>query len=150
MRRAVGRRRSLWTPAGRGSAVLAISAALAVAAGCGNRHAPDLFVIERSGAGPGARLQLRVYDDGQVRCNGGERRRLPDQRLLDAREIARELNALAPRTLPPGPRSVLRYRVELEEGVVRFADSSPGQVEAMFETQLLVRRIAREVCGLRR
>ena len=119
-------------------------------AGCGNRRAPDLFVLTRTGAIPGAALTLRVYDDGQVRCNGGERRRLPEELLLDARRIARELNELAPAALPPRPRSILRYRMRLEEGTVRFADNSRGQARAMFETQAFARRVARDVCELLR
>ncbi|MDQ4040886.1 MAG: hypothetical protein M3141_03955 [Actinomycetota bacterium] len=125
-------------------------ALLAVLAGCGNRHSPDLFVLDRAGEIPGAQLRLRVYDDGQVRCAAGERRRLPDQLVLDAREIARELNALAPRTLRPRPGSILRYRLRLEEGSVRFADNSRGQAPAMSLTQAFTRRVAREVCGLPR
>ena len=130
----------------RGAALLLALAA----AGCGNRTSPDLFVLERTGAGPGARLSLRVQDDGQVSCNRAARRRLPDDALLDAREIARELNEVAPRTLPPGRRSVLAYRVKLEEGTVRFSDSSRRQSKAMFLTQAFTRRVAREVCGLAR
>ena len=117
-------------------------------AGCGNRRAPDLFDVQRDGALPGARLELRVSDDGRVRCNGGEPRRLPDELLLDAREIARALDDLAPRALPSRPRSQLRYRVRAEGGTVSFADNSPGQEKAMSETQAFVRRVAREVCGL--
>jgi hypothetical protein len=124
--------------------------AVAAAAGCGNRTTPDLFALERYGSVPGARLSLRVNDNGQVRCNGGERRRLPDQQVLDAREIARELNEVAPRTLARRPGSILRYRLELEEGTVRFADNSRGQEEAMALTQAFARRVAREVCGLAR
>jgi hypothetical protein len=124
--------------------------ALVLAAACGNRASPDLFVLTRTGTIPGARLVLAVSDDGRVRCNRGERRRLPDQLLLDAREIARELNAIAPRRLRAGPRSILTYRLRLEEGTVRFSDSSRGQTEAMFATQAFSRRVAREVCGLRR
>lgn len=129
--------------------LVALAAAVALA-GCGNRHAPDLFVLERTGSIPGARLELRVTDDGLVRCNGGPRRRMPDARLLDAREIARALNEIAPRTLPPGPRSILRYRLRLEDGTVAFSDSSRGQKKEMFLAQELARRVARGTCGLAR
>ena len=129
---------------------LAAGVAAALLAGCGNRTSPDLFRLDRGGGVPGARLSLRVSDDGRVRCNGGERRRLPDDALLDAREIARELGEVAPRTLAPGPRSVLSYRLRLEEGTVRFSDSSRGQTKQMFLAQAFTRRVAREVCGLAR
>jgi hypothetical protein len=128
---------------------VAVAAALA-AAGCGNRTSPDLFVLERSGSVPGARLALRVKDDGRVRCNGGEARRLPDALLLDARQIARELNLVAPRRLRPGARSILSYRLALEEGTVAFSDSSRGQTKEMYLTQAFARQVAREVCGLAR
>ena len=125
-------------------------AAASTLAGCGNRQAPDLFLLTRTGSIPGARLTLRVTDDGLVRCNGGERRRMPDELLLDAREIARELNDIAPRTLAPGPRSILRYRLRLEEGRVAFSDSSRGQTKEMFLTQSFARQAARQVCRLPR
>ena len=125
-------------------------AAAAVLAGCGNRTAPDLFVLDRTGSVPGARLKLRVSDDGLVRCNEGERRRMPGDLLLDAREIARELNQDGSRTLPPGRRSVLRYRLRLEDARVAFSDSSRGQAKAMFLTQEFTRKVARGVCGLPR
>ena len=132
--------------------VLIPLAAAAALAGCGNRFAPDLFVLTRTGSIPGARLTLRVTDDGFVRCNGGARRRMPDPRLLDAREIARELEGEAEedRSLPPGPRSVLRYRLRLEGGTVRFSDSSRGQTQEMFLAQAFARRVAQQVCGLAR
>jgi hypothetical protein len=132
--------------------VLVPLAAAAALAGCGNRQAPDLFVLNRTGSIPGARLTLRVSDDGFVRCNGGERRRMSDPLLLDAREIARELEGPAEddRNLPPGPRSILRYRMRLEGGTVRFSDSSRGQTEQMFLTQEFARRVAKQVCGLAR
>jgi hypothetical protein len=127
--------------------LLAASASLA---GCGNRTAPDLFVLTRAGSVPGANLRLRVSDDGLVRCNGGARQRMSDPLLLDAREIARELNDLAPRTLAPGPRSVLRYRLRLQDGTVTFSDSSRRQTREMFLTQEFTRRVAKSVCGLAR
>ena len=105
---------------------------------------PTCSFCDRTGSIPGARLTLRVSDDGLVRCNGGERRRMPDELLLDAREIARELERPAQddRTLPPGARSVLRYRLGLEEGTVRFSDSSRGQTREMFLTQEFARQVA--------
>ena len=134
-----------------GLAVLALALA-AIGAGCGNRRAPDLFELHRTGAGPGARLSLRVSDDGRVRCNDAARVRMPDALLLEARELARELAGEATEgvSLPPRPGSQLRYRLRLEEGTVAFSDNSRGQRPEMFEAQRFARRIAREVCGLGR
>jgi hypothetical protein len=133
----------------RRSLLLAVAAAAALS-GCGNREAPDLFVLTRTGSVPDANLRLRVSDDGLVRCNGGPRKRIADPLLLDAREIVRELNPIAPRRLPPGPRSILRYRLRLEDGTVSFSDSSRRQTREMFLTQEFARGVAKSVCGLAR
>jgi hypothetical protein len=133
----------------RRSLLLAVVAAAALSA-CGNREAPDLFVLTRTGSVPDANLRLRVSDDGLVRCNGGPRKRIADPLLLDAREIARELNPDAPRRLPPGPRSVLHYRLRLEDGTVTFSDSSRRQTREMFLAQEFARGVAKSVCGLAR
>lgn len=133
-------------------AVLGLGVGVAALAGCGTGKAADLFVIERSGKIPGARLTLQVIDDGFVRCNGGERRRLSGDLLLDAREIHRDLMPSAEEdlTLAPGPASVLRYRVRQQQGIVEFSDSSRAQPEAFSAVQGFTRTIAKRVCGLAR
>jgi hypothetical protein len=131
---------------GAGAAV----AALALAA-CGTPSA-DLFVIRRSGAIPGARLSLLVSDGGTVRCNGTEPRMLGDAQLLEARELARDLAAPARRRLmlAPGRGSILTYVVRVEDGRVRFSDTSRGQPAVLRRLAYFTRRVARDVCGLAR
>ena len=119
--------------------------------GCGGPGA-DLFVVERSGSIPGARLTMRVGDDGTVSCNGAPSRRLQDRQLLRARELARELERPARRqlSLPPGRRGILDYRVRSPEGDVRFSDTSPRQPRVFFALAFFTREVARGVCGLPR
>ena len=129
---------------------LAPLAALALLAGCGTEGA-DLMVVERSGSIPGAKLTMRVIDDGQVECDG----RLHDlgsEHLIEAREVVRELAEPAADglSLPPGKPSILRFRIRTQDGVVGFSDTSPGQPMAFFEAAQLVRTIAQEACGLER
>jgi hypothetical protein len=133
-----------------GGAAPAIAAAAAIAA-CGQPGA-DLFVVQRSGEGPGAALTLRVADDGFVRCNGGARRRMSDEQLLLAREIQRELDGDAQQRVsrPPGPGSVLSYSVKLEHGTVRFSDTSPGISSEERKAAAFTRELATRVCGLPR
>jgi hypothetical protein len=128
-----------------------VTAVGAIFAACGQRP-PDLFVIERTGSIPGARLTLHVSDDGTVRCNRGKGRRLADPQLLAARRLARELEPLAARrlSLPPARGSVLSYRVRLAAGVVSFSDSSPGLRPAMGRVQAFTRWVARSTCGFAR
>jgi hypothetical protein len=126
-------------------------AVAAVFAGCGQAGA-DLFVVTRSGQGPGAALALRVADDGFVRCNGGPRRRISDDQLLLAREIERELDGDAKQrtSRPPGPGSVLSYSVRLESGTVRFSDTSPGISKEERKAAAFTREVATGVCRLPR
>ena len=132
-------------------AVAALLGAALVLAGCGAPGA-DLFVVTRSGQGPGAALTLRVADDGYVRCNGGARRRMSAQQLLLAREIERELDGDAKQRVsrPPGPNSILSYVVRLESGTVRFADTSPGISTEERKAAAFTREIAIGVCRLSR
>jgi hypothetical protein len=121
------------------------------AAGCGG-EAHDLFLVQRGGAVPGAKLALRLTDDGRASCNRGPLVDISSAQLIAARELQRDLEPLARRrlALPPGRDSVLRYRVVLEDGSVRFADNSRGQPPALFRVAALTRDVARGPCGLER
>jgi hypothetical protein len=141
-----------------GAGRLATGATLALAlvlglAGCGaGAPARDLFLVQRAGDVPGARLALRVTDDGRASCNRRPLVDITSAQLIAAREIERDLEPLAKRrfALPPRARSVFRYRVVLEDGAVRFADDSRGQPPALFRLAKLTRDVARGPCGLAR
>ena len=130
---------------------LALALAAPALAGCGT-EGHDLFVVQRAGSIPGARLELRVTDDGRASCNRGPLVTITSAQLIDARELARDLEPLARRRLAlrAGPGSVLRYRVVLEDGAVRFADTSRGQPAPLFAVAKLTRDIARGPCRLAR
>ena len=118
-----------------------------VAAGCGTPSA-DLFVVERNGTLPGAELTLLVKDDRTVECDGTERT-ITEEQLLEARDLARELNPLMARsvTRPQGRESLLVFRVTGSEGVVRFFDSSPRLPPEFARVIKLTRDIAKGACG---
>ena len=122
--------------------------AAAALAACGTPSA-DLFVVERTGSLPDARLTLRVGDGGTVRCDGGDERPIASEDLLDARQLTEELRPLLDRDVRLAPRegSLLQYRVTGEEGEVRFADNSRGLPATFAELIRFTRRIATEVCG---
>src|SRR6185295_15384435 len=128
----------------------AIGAAVAVAACGAGAPAHDLFLVQRGGAIPGARLALRVTDDGRASCNRGPLVEISSAQLIAARELERDLEPLAKRrfALPPGGDSILQYRVVLEDGTVRFADDSHGQPALLFKLAKLTRDVARGPCGL--
>lgn len=123
--------------------------------GCGGVTAPDLFIVQRSGSDPGAKLTLLVNEEGRVHCNGvgarnGHKLKLGDSALVQARAIQEDLKEPAAEhlSLPPGHASVLSYFVRDEHGWVRFADNSAGQPKVLRELALFVLRTAQRVCGL--
>lgn len=143
-------------------ALLAVTALLAVA-GCGTPSA-DLFVVNRSGTIPGAKLELHVSDGGYVTCNGGAQMNISSQQLIDARAMLHELEGDNAKggddgvdgpidrdlKLAPKPGSTLTYEVRGEEGTVRFSDNSVGQPQVFYELARFTRAMAKDVCGLPR
>jgi hypothetical protein len=129
----------------------ALAAVCAALAGCGGGAiAPDLFEVIRSGAIPGAQLDLVVSNDGFARCNRGPRQMIAGSELLDARSLQQELDSDARlgRKLAPGPNAVLGYRVRMMDGTIVFADTSPGISLAMRKLAALTHELATRVCGL--
>jgi hypothetical protein len=126
----------------------AAGAAIVFLAACGTAS-PDLFEIRRSGEDRAANLTLVVSDGGTVTCNGSEHA-LDADRLLRARELARELEEPAQLgiELPPGPGAVLRYRVRLEAGSVAFSDTSPANPPAFLRIAAFTHDVAERVCGI--
>lgn len=132
---------------------LAVPALACALAACGS-PAADLFSVARSGEGAGAKLALIVSDDGTVRCNGKAPVQLGAQRLLDARQLARDLSKQAALglELEPGRAqdTTFRYVADLAEGRIRFADSSRNLPPSFLRLAAFTRATAREVCRLRR
>lgn len=126
-------------------------AAASVLAGCGGIKAPDLFIVQRSGSAPGARLTLLVNEEGGVRCNGGRKLKLSDSQLVEAREIKDDLRDAAGKhtSLAPRAESVFSYYLRDEHGSVRFSDNSVGQPAVFRRLTLFVLQTARQVCHLR-
>jgi hypothetical protein len=143
----------------RAAAVLAVLAAAAAAGGCGGPGPADLFLVQRSGSIAGARLTLRITDDGGAFCNGGKRREITSAQLIEARALRTDLDGkkeedtgLAEQhlNLPPGRVTTLSYRVRSEGGTVAFSDTSARQPQAFYRLAKLTRDIARGACGLAR
>ncbi|MEA2256799.1 MAG: hypothetical protein QOG35_2844 [Solirubrobacteraceae bacterium] len=135
----------------RAAILVALAAMAAAAAGCGG-VAPDLFVITRTGDVPGARLTLRVTDDGRASCNGRPLVDITSAQLITARETQRDLiaPAKARMRLPAGPQSVMSYRVRSDDGAVTWSDNSRGQPLVLFRLAKLARDVARGACRLAR
>ncbi len=134
-------------PAGVASVICVMALALT---GCGGIKAPDLFILDRSGSGPHARLTLLVNEEGVVHCNGHLAGKLSDDQIVKARAITEELEKPAAEhlSLAARPGSVLGYRLRDANGTVGFADNSVGQPKVLHELQLFVLQTAQTVCRL--
>jgi hypothetical protein len=132
------------------AAALAALAALAMGA-CGS-EARDLFLVTRSGDVAGARLTLRITDDGRVSCNGRPLVDVTSAQLIAARETERDLAdpTKAHLRLAPGAQPVFSYRVRTEEGSAAWSDDSPRQPAVFFKLAKLTRDVAKGPCHLPR
>jgi hypothetical protein len=134
-------------------AAVALAGAVLVTGCASGIRAPDIFIVQRTGSVPGARLTLLVNEEGGVQCNGGRMLKLSDPALVQARAIQEELHEdeLASRhtVLPPRPGSVLSYFLRDEDGSVRFADNSAPQPKVFRNLALLVLQTAQQICHLR-
>jgi len=130
---------------------LAGLAAVVLLGGCGAPSA-DLFEVVRSGADRNANVRLLVSDDGTVRCNRRKAVPLGAERLLSARELARDLETQAALglELPRGRDSILSYRVRLEDGTIAFADRSRGLPGSFNRLAAFTADVAERVCKLER
>jgi hypothetical protein len=127
------------------AAVVALLAVLV--AGCGAPSA-DLFVAKRTGSVPGAKLELLV-SDGTARCNKGKPREISSQQVLEGRLIAKELETVTQRDIPPEKPAIFGFEVRSQSGTVHFADRNASPT-VLPRIARLVRDIAIGVCGLPR
>jgi hypothetical protein len=134
--------------------LVALIATVAVLAGCGfDVQSADLFQVTRTGQG--RKLTLLVNDSGTIACNGGKPKALPDRLLLQARDLATNLNAdakakaKAKAGLPAGgPGSVFTYIVKVQNGTFTFPDTAAGTRKELSQLELFVIQAAADPCGI--
>lgn len=123
----------------------------AAAAGCGT-PSPDLFVVERDGSVPGAKLELLVSDQ-TARCNQGPVRNLTSRQILEARDIRDDLIDVQEGVVEtPGrqpPSQVFTFAVTTERGTLRYPDTAQ-RPQIFPRLSRFTRRVAIDTCGLER
>ena len=130
-------------------AALACVAAAALA-GCGT-PSPDLFVVERGGTVPGAKLHMLVSDT-TVSCNYGKALPLTSEQTIEARDITDDLLLVqsgAVEVPQAPPAQIFSYAIRDQAGVVRFADTAQ-RPPILPRTARFVRRVAIDTCKLTR
>jgi hypothetical protein len=136
----------------RRAAAVALAALAALATSACGSEARDLFLVTRTGDVPGARLTLRVTDDGRASCNGRPLVEITSAQLIAARESERDVEpaAKAQLRLTAGAQPVFSYRVRTEEGGVAWSDDSGRQPAVLFKLAKLTRDVAKGPCHLAR
>ena len=132
-------------------AALATGAACVSIAGCGlDVASPDLFVLHRTGQGQ--TLTLLVNDSGTIRCNGGKARPISDPLLLEARDLAKDLDQdVQDNRRFPQPAKVFTYRVTLQDGTLSFSDAAAAgnpKYPELARAELFAAQAAQGPCGL--
>jgi len=130
------------------AAVVLLLAALVT--GCGFEvEEPDLFLVTRTG-GQGHKLSLLVNDGGTISCDGGKPKNLPDPLLLQARDLASNLNddVSAKLRFPASARSVYTYTVKVQNGTMSFPDTAGLSRKELSDLELFVVQAAANPCGL--
>jgi hypothetical protein len=126
-------------------AAVLLSSALA---GCGlNVQSADLFVLTRSGEGK--TLSMLVSDGGTISCNGAARKRLPDRLLIDARQLASDLDtdARAKLRIAPSATSVYTYTIKLQDGTISFPDTAANTHPELARAQQFALQAGHGECG---
>jgi len=133
-----------------GATALAASLIGAAVAACGT-PSPDLFVVNRDGTVPGAKLELLVSDQ-TARCNDGPPERLSSAQIIEARDLRRDLLLLqtGDETIPKAPAAqIFTFAVQTEEGTLRYPDTQQRPA-ILPRLSRFVRRVAIDTCGLER
>ena len=134
----------------RGVVATATLLAAASLSACGT-PSPDLFVVNRDGTVPGAKLKLLVSDQS-ARCNDAPAKPLTSPQIIEARGLRRDLLELqqSKDAIPAaGPAQIFSYVVETEEGKLSYPDRQQRPAVLPRLTRF-VRRVAIDTCGLER
>lgn len=120
-----------------------------VLAGCGLEiQEPDLFLLTRTGEGK--TLTLLVNDSGTISCNGGKTKMLADPLLIQARDLAQNLDgdAKAKLKIARTPDSVYFYTIRLADGTIEFPDTAGSRQQYLAQAELFAVQTAQQACGL--
>jgi len=119
-------------------------------ASCGT-PSPDLFVVNRGGTVPGAKLELLVSDQ-TARCNRDPVKNLSSRQIIEARAIRRELLLVQTddEAIPPAPPAqIFTFAVQTGQGTLRYPDTQQRPA-ILPRLSRFVRRVAIDTCGLER
>jgi hypothetical protein len=124
------------------------AASVGLLASCGG-SAGDLIALEVSGGFESQAVRLTVTDDGRGRCGDGGLEPISNERLIEAREVERDIEELAEegarfadREGPAGRHYVASTRA----GTVRWAEGAPALPEVLPRAALLAEELQDDLC----
>ena len=114
--------------------------------GCLNVQSADLFVLTR--AGQGGTLTMLVSDGGTIACNGRKPQALSDTLLIQARQLASDLDkdAKASLRIARSPSSVYTYTMKLQNGTISFPDTAGAQRPELARAEQFALQADQQVC----
>jgi hypothetical protein len=118
-------------------------------AGCGlNVSSPDLFLLQRGGQGKP--LTLLVNDGGTIRCDDGPAKPISGALLLQARDLAMNLekDAKAGLRVPAAAGGVYFFTIKLQDGTIAFGDIAAAKHHELAPAELFAVQAAQGPCGL--
>lgn len=121
----------------------------AMAGACGG-SAGDILALEVSGGFQGEMLRLSVTEDGRGTCNGGELEPISNDLLIEAREVAREIEVLAAegaRFTESAESDRRTYVARTPAGTVRWVEGSEDLPPVLPSAALLAQELQEELCA---
>jgi hypothetical protein len=126
-------------------ATLGAAAALLIG-GCGGEPG-DLMSIGISGGPTNEQHTVVVTGDGRGSCDRGADKLLPGDRVIDAREIAKDAAELAQKAASYPPKAgSRRYILKTTDGDVRWSEGTTGLPSVLPRAQLLGLQLERLLC----
>ncbi len=92
---------------------------------------------------------MLVNDGGTIRCNAGKQRSLSDPLLIQARQLASDLDKDAKHNLriATAANSVYTYTVRLADGTISFPDTAATAHHELAEAEQFAVQAAQGPCG---
>ena len=122
---------------------------VALLASCGG-SAGDLLALEVSGGFQSEPVRLVVTEDGRGRCGDGALEPISSERLIEARDVERELEGLAEEGARFDGRESAdgrRYVASTRAGTVRWSEGAAGLPEVLPRAALLAQQLQDDLCG---
>jgi hypothetical protein len=127
------------------AALAALALAAVALAGCGGDPGELMTISTHGGAGDNHRYV--VTGDGRGSCDRGADKLLPGDRVIDAREIAKDIAEQAQKAASyPVKSGTRRYILKTTDGDVRWSEGTPGLPSVLPKAQLLALQLERLLC----